>query len=70
MKAELQPLEGKYYGTKVKVTYAGDKSFEVTFWDSGDFTPSLRALDSDEFPHCESMASYDDAIELINEINL
>lgn len=43
MKATLQDLRGKYYGTIVEIEFDGYKT-EVKLWDSGDFTPSERYL--------------------------
>lgn len=42
MKAELMPLEGKYYGTIVKVTLDDGETTEIKIWHSGDYTPSER----------------------------
>lgn len=46
MKAELKPLKGKYYGTKIKVTDDNGTEATIEIWDSGDFTPSKRELES------------------------
>lgn len=47
MKAVLKPLDGKYYGTTIEVDFedGGDKE-TFKLWDSGDFTPSIRELES------------------------
>ena len=45
MKAELQSLKGKYYGTIIKITHE-DYTTEVTIWRNADFTPSNRYLES------------------------
>jgi hypothetical protein len=43
MKAEIAPLEGKYYGTQIEVSHPhGD--FYFTVWFSGDRKPSKRQL--------------------------
>ena len=45
MKAELMPLEGKYYGTLIKVT-DGKEEISFKLWNSADFKPSDRELES------------------------
>jgi hypothetical protein len=42
-KAKILPLDGKYYGTEIKVE-THDDSFDITVWWMGDFTPSDREL--------------------------
>ena len=45
MKAELLPLSGKYYGTKIRVVDDDGFGFEIKLWNSGNFEPSDRELD-------------------------
>ncbi len=44
MKAELLPLEGKYYGTKVKITGDAGDAHIINLWNSGSWVPSCREL--------------------------
>ena len=44
MKAELLPLKGKYYGTKVKVTNDNGSEYFLTFWSGECREPSDREL--------------------------
>lgn len=41
---EIQPLSGKYYGTKVKITKNGISHF-ITIWNSDVPVPSIRELE-------------------------
>lgn len=43
MKAELLPLNGKYYGTEIQVT-DGDKDTVFKIWCNADYKPSDREL--------------------------
>ena len=43
MKATLEPLVGKYYGTIITIDF-GDGTEEINLWDMGDYEPSKRAL--------------------------
>ena len=45
MKAKLEPLNGKYYGTKITVTSDSGTDYQITIWDNGDYVPSQRELD-------------------------
>lgn len=45
MKAELLPLEGKYYGTKILITDHQGHEHEISVWDDYEFIPSERELD-------------------------
>ncbi|MBQ19132.1 MAG: hypothetical protein CMD31_00090 [Flavobacteriales bacterium] len=49
MKAELKPLKGKYYGTKIKVIDDNGTEAYIEIWDSGDYTPSKRELEADGY---------------------
>lgn len=44
MKAELMPLDGKYYGTEIKLTFDDGHEETIKLWDSGSFVPSDREL--------------------------
>lgn len=43
MKAELMPLEGKHYGSIIKIT-DGKFRTEIKVWHNADYTPSDREL--------------------------
>lgn len=45
MKAELLPLEGKHYGSTIRVT-DGRFTTEITVWENADFVPSERELEA------------------------
>ena len=45
MKAELLPLDGKHYGSIIRIT-DGSFTTEITVWHNADFTPSVRELES------------------------
>lgn len=49
MKAELKPLKGKYYGTKIKVIDDNGTEADIEIWDSGDYTPSKRELEANGY---------------------
>ena len=38
--AEILPLDGKYYGTQVKIKYTGVDWTVINLWDNADFVPS------------------------------
>lgn len=44
MKAELMPLNGKYYGTRIKLTFDCGHEETIELWDSGSLVPSDREL--------------------------
>lgn len=47
MKAILKPLHGKYYGTEIQINFEdGGETETFKLWDSGDYTPSVRELES------------------------
>jgi len=47
MRATLRPLEGKYYGTEIELHFEDGEGKEVIkFWNSGDYTPSIREIES------------------------
>tara|TARA_Y100000310_G_scaffold43459_1_gene40540 strand:+ start:2348 stop:2647 length:300 start_codon:yes stop_codon:yes gene_type:complete len=52
MKAELEELNGKYYGTIVNIS-DGEVETSITIWDSGTFIPSDRELESHGFTRDE-----------------
>jgi hypothetical protein len=63
MKAELKPLDGKYYGTEVSITSDDNKGFGeglIQIWVMGNWEPSRRELEGypdeygDEFEICDS----------------
>ena len=76
MKAKILPLEGKYYGTIVEITYKGYK-YQIELWGDADFEPSERELakwgGKDDFEICdshfESKITYELAKLLVNLIN-
>jgi len=43
MKATIQPLDGKYYGTVINVEHPHG-NFSISVWCNGDFKPSKREL--------------------------
>lgn len=47
--ARVLPLEGKYYGTKVEITYKDGAEVIVEFWDKDVFDPSDRELEANGF---------------------
>jgi hypothetical protein len=49
MKAELQPLEDKYYGTEIRIDDADDNEFSeglIQIWVMGNYKPSRRGLEN------------------------
>lgn len=47
MKAILKPLNGKYYGTEIQINFEdGGDTETFKLWDSGDYEPSVRELES------------------------
>lgn len=44
--AKLKPLLGKYYGTEIEVVSSDNVKATIKIWDSGDYTPSNRYLES------------------------
>ena len=46
MKAELKPLQGKYYGTKIVVIDDNGVQADVKIWNTSDRTPSKRQLEA------------------------
>lgn len=46
MKAELLPLSGKYYGTRILITDDKGYQYEIKLWNSGSWEPSDRELES------------------------
>lgn len=51
MKAELAPLEGKYYGTEVRILPTDEKEFSeghLLIWVAGNHKPSERELEGYE----------------------
>jgi len=44
--AEILPLDGKYYGTRVVVNFKDDDSSEIKLWYNGTFHPSTREIES------------------------
>jgi len=48
IKAKLEPLEGKYYGTKIILDFEGYEE-EIILQDNADFTPSEREFNRDGF---------------------
>jgi hypothetical protein len=52
MKAEILPLKGKYYGTKIEIEDGGI-STEIKIWCSGNYTPSDRELDEADMSRAE-----------------
>lgn len=80
IKAELLPLIGKYYETKIKLTVDDDRAQASSFWNMlhlnlrGDHTPSERELKNDpsfisEDSHYETQLTYEVACALIEKIN-
>lgn len=77
LQAELLPLKGKYYGTKVALSWGGHTT-EVEIWVVGD-VPSARQLeawgvsaeDAQEFlcdNHFETVESYEIASRLVKAV--
>ena len=46
MKATIEPLQGKYYGTKINFEYIGKRIEKgvIEVWHMGDYKPSKRQL--------------------------
>lgn len=44
MHAELLPLEGKYYGTRICITDDAGLTYEIKLWNDGSHEPSDRQL--------------------------
>ena len=46
MKIEILPLQGKYYGTKIKIAHEGNLSGEITIWGAAPkrYKPSVREI--------------------------
>lgn len=49
MKAILEPLKGKYYGTKITVLDDNGTKAHIEIWDDGDYTPSKRELETNGY---------------------
>jgi len=45
MKAVLQELKGKYYGTIIKITTNEGFEYDIKLWNSGSYVPSARELE-------------------------
>jgi len=82
MKAELKPLDGKYYGTEVAITRDGDDNRDfgeglIQIWVVGNYEPSRRELDdwdTDELEllsdsHYETETSLEIAELLVKAVN-
>jgi hypothetical protein len=42
--AEILPLQGKYYGTHVRINFKGGEYADIELWFSDDYVPSVREL--------------------------
>lgn len=45
MKANIFPLEGKYYGTIIGIEDDLGNTYEIKLWNNGNYEPSDRELD-------------------------
>lgn len=79
MKAKIEPLKGKYYGTTISL----ENGEGITVWVMGDYKPSIRQLeelsmtyeeakDDDYFcdSHFESETSYKVAVAIVEALSL
>jgi hypothetical protein len=75
MKAELKPLDGKYYGTEVSITKDGDDPGDfgeglIQIWVMGNWEPSKRELEGypdeygDDFEICDSHYETETGLEI------
>lgn len=80
LKAELLPLEGKYYGSRIALrSDDGRVDDQVVIWIMGDYTPSERELegwDEEEHgpyevsdSHFESALGYAICLQIVAAIN-
>jgi len=78
MKAKIEPLEGKYYGTRITL----ENGEGITIWVMGDYKPSIRQLeelsmtyeeakDDDYFcdSHFESETSFKVAVAIVETLS-
>ena len=67
MNAKILPLDGKYYGTKVKIVDNDNNDFVINLWCQDDYEPSDRELGSictiDEWRKDEAGILYGDYID-------
>lgn len=79
MKAQIEPLDGKYYGTTIIVDHPNDY-VHMTLWFMGDGYPSERELGGDTYEfwkdmgdgcdsHYESKDCYEFCKKLVEAIN-
>ena len=71
--AQLLPLDGKYYGTKVEIVKNG-YVYQITLWNSGSGQPSQRELErcptfEVQDGHFESVETYEVATAMVDELN-
>lgn len=45
MNAYIEPLSGKYYGTKIIIDTGGTTPSELSIWEMGNHQPSTRQLE-------------------------
>ena len=74
LKARLEPLKGKYYGSTITLYDDNGDITEFEIWVMGDYTPSERELaDDPEFEVCdshfESKAGYELCQTIVKAIN-
>lgn len=58
MKAEILPLEGKYYGTKI-IIIDGKENTLIEIWHSDGHDPSKRQLEQDGYNNVEKWKNDD-----------
>ena len=81
MKAKLQPLQGKYYGTFIEIDFKDGGDVElIKLWDNTIPEPSVREIEesgetAEEYlksmynDHYESKLTYERACKLVDLIN-
>lgn len=75
-KAEIRPLEGKYYGTIIDIFYDGNTASSISVWTGMDSEPSTRELaackncNSDYRVEGDCRECFDNHFETENDYNL
>ena len=73
MKAKLLSLDGKYYGTKIAVSYDGCESL-IEVWHMGNYKPSARELrdwnevNDGPYETCDSHFESESSLEIAERI--